>query len=59
MKKVLVVFLALVLLSQAVKFWARGHEAASLNRHSPIKLHKHPDNGSNPGKASVLIALNS
>jgi len=46
MKKVLLVFVGLVLLAQAVRLWERGQDAACVRRNVPAGIHRpHPGNG--------------
>jgi len=46
MKKVLLVFLGLVVLLQVFKIWERERSPASVNRHVPARTyHAHPGHG--------------
>jgi hypothetical protein len=46
MKKVLLIFLGLVLLFQGFKIWERGHRPASSSGHVPARTHhSHPGHG--------------
>jgi len=49
MKKVLLGFVGLVLLSQILKLWAHEHQAASVRQPAPPGIYKpHPGTGSGP-----------
>jgi hypothetical protein len=56
MKKVLMVFLGLVLLTQAVRLWERGHVTACVKRNVPAGTHhSHPGGGLSVGP-TIMIA---
>ena len=55
MRKVLLIFLGLVLLAQSYKIWERGHHAACVKRSSPTGVHSaHPQGGNIPSPKVML-----
>ncbi len=56
MKKVIMVFLGLVLLSQVCKVYERRHEA-SVRRNLPVRVHPaHPEKDRSTPEARVMLA---